>query len=109
MTSTQTTHQRIPVIFNENYKRSGTKSYVSLLHKYKFAPTKAGPYVVTQTALTQGKHVDLQKGQHHDEADQQQTIGGRTHMGAVLQKKATGGQVGDVPAEDAQNDAQYLW
>lgn len=36
-------------------------------------------------------------------------IGGKTHMQAVLQKKAVdSSQSGDVPAEDQQNDSQYL-
>lgn len=36
--------QRIERIHNSEYKRSGPKSYVYLLHKYNFCPTMEGPY-----------------------------------------------------------------
>ena len=35
---------KVKVIHNENYKRHGTKSYVWLLNRYRFEPTKPGPY-----------------------------------------------------------------
>lgn len=89
--------QRIKLIHNKDYKRSGPKSYVSLLHKYKFTPTLDGPYTVINQAHHQGKHGD------------QKAIGGKTHMQKILQKKSpTSNQTGDVPAEDSQNDSQYL-
>ena len=88
---------RVKVIHNKKYKPSGPKSYVYLLHKYKFKPTTEGPYFVSQTPHTQGKH-----GPGHK-------VGGRTHMQAVLKKQAAGAaEPGDVPAEDQQNDSQYL-
>lgn len=89
--------QRIKLVHNKKYHRSGPKSYVSLLHKYKFTPTLDGPYTVINKAHHQGKH-----GDH-------QAVGGKTHMQKVLQKKApTSDQTGDVPAEDSQNDSEYL-
>lgn len=88
---------RVELVHNKNYQRSGIKSYVSLLHKYKFTPTLDGPYTFITEALHQGKHGD------------QKTIGGKTHMARVLKKKATGSdQTGDVPADDSQNDSEYL-
>ena len=89
--------KRIELVHNPKYKRSGPKSYVSLLHKYKFSPTLDGPYVVNHTPHHQGKH------------GPGKSIGGKTTMQKVLQKKApTGDQAGDVPAEDSQNDSEYL-
>ena len=100
---------RIKVIRNPNYKPSGTKSYVSLLKKYRFTPTLDGPYVVGNFAHHQGKH-----GHQH-------TIGGKTTMHHAIKKKkhhhaagtsaaatSSGDEVGDVPAEDSQNDSEYL-
>ena len=99
---------RLKIIHNPNYKPSGTKSYVSLLKKYRFTPTLDGPYVVGNFAHHQGKH-----GHQH-------TIGGKTTMHHAIKKKkhhkagsstaATPGddEVGDVPAEDSQNDSEYL-
>ena len=98
---------RIQAVRNSKYQASGPKSYVFLMKKYRFTPTLDGPYIVSNIAHQQGKH------------GEQQTIGGKTTMqNHVLQKKipphgtstsATGaGQVGDVPAQDSQNDSQYL-
>lgn len=88
---------KVTLVHNKNYTRSGPKSYVSLLHKYKFTPTLDGPYTFVNKAHHQGKHGD------------QKAVGGRTRMQRVLQKKSpTGDQTGDVPAEDSQNDSEYL-
>ena len=82
---------------NEKYRRSGPKSYVSLLHKYEFSPTKDGPYFVTSRLHHQGKHGDSQR------------LGGKATVQKILQKKAVGTeQAGEVPAEDSQNDTEYL-
>ncbi|KAL9137497.1 MAG: hypothetical protein Q9175_001297 [Cornicularia normoerica] len=89
--------QRVKLIHNKDYQRSGPKSYVSLLHKYKFTPTLDGPYTVINKAQHQGKH-----GNH-------KAVGGKTRMQKLLQKKApSSDQTGDVPAEDSQNDSEYL-
>ena len=98
---------RIKIIHNDKYQASGPKSYVSLLKKYRFTPTLDGPYVVGNFAHHQGKH-----GHQH-------TIGGKTTMHHAIQKKkhhhaagtsaaTSSGEVGDVPAEDSQNDSEYL-
>ena len=89
--------QKIKVVHNKNYQRSGVKSYVSLLHKYKFTPTLDGPYTFINAAHHQGKH------------GENKAIGGKTTMQKVLTKKApTGDETGNVPAEDSQNDSEYL-
>ena len=98
---------RIKIIHNPKYQPSGLKSYVSLLKKYRFTTTLDGPYVVGNFAHHQGKH-----GHQH-------TIGGKTTMHHALKKKkhhaagtsaatSSGDEVGDVPAEDSQNDSEYL-
>ncbi len=89
---------RINVIHNTKYKPSGPKSYVHLLRKYRFNPTKEGPYAFGSQVHTQGKFgVD-------------RAVGGKTSIQHPLQKKslADPGQVGNVPAEDVQNDSMYL-
>ena len=87
---------KVKLIHNPKYKRSGPKSYVSLLRKYNFAPTRDGPYFVGNKMQHQGKV----GGQH--------PIGGRTHVRRTLQKRGTDDQDGEVPAEDEQNDVEYL-
>lgn len=88
---------RIIRLPNPKYKRSGPKSYVYLLNKYKFSPTKPGPYVLGGKVQQKGKF------------GISRLIGGKTHVQRVLQKKsATDARPGDVPAEDQQNDSLYL-
>ncbi|OXV07745.1 hypothetical protein Egran_04490 [Elaphomyces granulatus] len=70
---------RINLIANPFYKGNGTKSYVHLLRKYGFNPTKEGPFF----------------------------HGGSTATRRVLLKKR-GSEVGEVEAEDVQNDSMYL-
>ncbi|KAL9013878.1 MAG: hypothetical protein Q9173_001455 [Seirophora scorigena] len=94
MDETLTRIIRIP---NPKYKRSGPKSYVYLLNKYKFSPTKPGPYVLGGKVQQKGKF------------GISRLIGGKAHVQRVLQKKsATDARPGDVPAEDQQNDSLYL-
>lgn len=88
---------KIKVILNPKYQRNGTKSYVHLLRKYGFDPTLEGPYVHANRVRQRGKFTTTS----------QTPIGGRTRIHRVLQKK-TDGKLGDVPAEDVQNDTEYL-
>ena len=87
--------QKIKITPNPHYKKSGPKSYVWLLTKYGFQPTKEGPYFVGSKIHQQGKH-----GPHA-------LYGGRAHMQMVLEKKTASG-TGAVTAEDVQNDSLYL-
>ncbi|KAG8529486.1 uncharacterized protein KY384_006123 [Bacidia gigantensis] len=89
-------HQRVNLHVNKKYKPSGSKSYVYLLNKYKFTPTKDGPYFVSNKAQTQGKH------------GEQKAIGGHTTVSRVLKKKLDSNHSGEVPADDQQNDSLYL-
>ena len=67
------------------------------MHKYAFGPTLEGPYFVGNKAHHQGKY------------GAQKVIGGKTTMHHVIQKKIPGtDEVGEVTAEDSQNDSQYL-
>jgi Eukaryotic aspartyl protease len=89
--------QRIPATINKNYRASGTKSYVYLLNKWGFEPTKPGPYF--------HKH----KVAHHRRYDTESLAGEKP----MLAKKIEGvagqtGQAGEVTADDVQNDSMYL-
>ncbi len=46
--------QKIRVIPNKNYRRSGTKSYVWLMNKWGFDPTMPGPYFMMNKIVQQG-------------------------------------------------------
>ncbi|KZF19126.1 acid protease [Xylona heveae TC161] len=95
--SSDTNLTKVPLVYNPKYEKNGTKSYVSLLTKYSFAPTKEGPYFITDQVNEQGKHGVLKK------------VGGRAQVRRnVLRKRQDNGQAGEVPAEDQQNDSMYL-
>ncbi|KAL8720514.1 MAG: hypothetical protein Q9225_002636 [Loekoesia sp. 1 TL-2023] len=88
---------RVTRVPNPKYQRSGTKSYVYLLNKYKFSPTKPGPYFLGGKVQQKGKH------------GIGRLFGGKAHVQRVLQKRSGAeAQPGDVPAEDQQNDSEYL-
>lgn len=91
--------RRIPVVHNKNYLRSGTKSYVWLMNKWGFQPTMPGPYFQMKKD-TRPEHqgllakLDIRKTGHH-----------------LVTAKRTGpaeDQVGEISAEDQQNDSMYL-
>ena len=89
---------RINLIPNPNYRKSGTKSYLHAMRKYRFHPTKDGPYFFASPAVQQTGRVFTDKA-----------IGGRARIRPqVIQKRFADGQIGNVPAEDIQNDTQYL-
>lgn len=88
---------RVKIIANPHYQKSGTKSYLYAMRKYGFSPTKPGPYFFGITMQQTGR-------QYTDKP-----VGGRVHSRRVLQKKsADSDQVGEVGADDVQNDAMYL-
>lgn len=67
------------------------------MRKYRFNPTQPGPYFLGNAMQQTGR-------QYTDKA-----IGGRVHMRQVLKKKSVDtDQVGEVGAEDVQNDSMYL-
>ena len=88
---------KIPIIPNPNYRRCGTKSYLHLMRKYRFNPTKPGPYCLATTVLQTGRPYT------------NKPIGGRAHARQILQKRnADTNRIGQVDADDVQNDARYL-
>lgn len=66
------------------------------MRKYGFTPTKPGPYILATTMQQTGR-------QYTDKP-----VGGRVHARQVLQKKLANDQVGEIGADDVQNDAMYL-
>lgn len=91
------TSTRVKIVPNAQYRKSGTKSYVHAMRKYRFTPTKPGPYFLGTTMVQTGR-------QYTDKP-----IGGRVHARQVLRKKvADSDQPGQVGADDVQDDAMYL-
>lgn len=87
--------RKVAAIPNQNYKPHGTKSYVYLLNKFGFQPTKPGPYGHATSIHQRGlAHSNVAKG-------------GRLRREHKL-IKTTGGKTGEVTAEDQQNDSEYL-
>ncbi|OTB06984.1 hypothetical protein M426DRAFT_54390 [Hypoxylon sp. CI-4A] len=98
---------KIKVIHNQNYKRHGLKSYVSILNRYGFQPTKPGPYFHIDRVKQHGILPEGLKG----------ALGGTIHKERVLVKKAApgdgdgdgdGDQTTEITAEDQQNDSMYI-
>ncbi|KAI1140365.1 acid protease [Hypoxylon sp. FL0543] len=94
---------KVRVIHNLNYKRHGTKSYVSALHRYKFQPTKPGPYYHVDKVRQHGLLPEELKG----------ALGGTVHTERTLVKKTDskngdGDHTAEVTAEDEQNDSMYI-
>jgi hypothetical protein len=90
--------QKVRAIPNKNYQRHGTKSYVYLMNRFGFNPTKPGPYFHQKRMHQRGlAHSLLPKG-------------GRVRMYNELVKKtgADDTQTGEVTADDQQNDSEYL-
>ncbi|KAJ5898906.1 acid protease [Penicillium taxi] len=88
---------KLKIITNPQYQKSGTKSYVHLMRKYGFEPTLAGPYFVGSTLHQIGRSYT------------DQAVGGRVLRRRKIHKKHLDtNEVGEVPAEDIQNDSEYL-
>lgn len=82
---------------NADYHRSGTKSYVHLMGKYSFTPTKGGPYFLSSSIHQTGRQYT------------NQPVGGKAQIQYVLRRRVTGAhEAGEVTADDVQNDAMYL-
>lgn len=90
--------RKVLAVPNKNYKPHGTKSYVYLMNRFGFNPTKPGPYT----------HVN--KVHQRGLAGLTKAIGGRVHMHKTLVKKTgpDASQTGEVTADDQQNDSMYL-
>ncbi|KAI8946491.1 eukaryotic aspartyl protease [Xylaria longipes] len=92
---------KVRAVHNQNYRRNGTKSYVHLLRKYNFEPTKGGPYFRVNRPKQRGLVSEKFMA----------ALGGRVTQERVLVKKESaepGAKHGEVTAEDSQNDMLYL-
>ncbi|XXH03507.1 Aminodeoxychorismate lyase [Hypoxylon texense] len=91
---------KVKVIHNQNYKRHGTKSYVYLLNRFGFQPTKPGPYFHVDKVRQHGLLPEELKG----------ALGGIVHTDRRLVKRLEqdGDQTGEVNADDQQNDSMYI-
>ena len=95
------THQnehlhKVQLVHNPRYKRHGTGSYLWTMKKYQFTPSQPGPYTYRTYLHQQGKH------------GVEQRVGGHAHAVRELVKQDPAGKQGQVPAQDIQNDAEYL-
>jgi hypothetical protein len=89
--------QKIKAVPNGNYRPNGTKSYVYLMNKFGFQPTKPGPYFQQNRFKQRGL------------AGSSVPAGGRVYTDTRLVKTdLAGAQTGEVTAEDQQNDSLYL-
>lgn len=79
--------RRVPLRRNKFYHASGPKSYVYVLNKFGICPTKPGPY------------------RREKPSDRKGVLAG-TH--SLLQKELPDGKLGQVAAEEQQNDSMYL-
>ncbi|TVY21466.1 Aspergillopepsin-1 [Lachnellula arida] len=98
--------QKVKLIPNKNYKRSGTKSYVYLLNKWGFEPTKPGPYFQQNKVSQSGHHGLMHK--IGGKATTHRVLAKKKHGSATSSTAATGEESGEVGAEDQQNDSEYL-
>ena len=94
---------RVKVIHNGNYQRNGTKSYVSLMNRFGFNPTKPGPYVLKADTPEEAGSLFTRKFTS--------LFGSREAAGGRVLKRLNKGDdapLGEVPVEDQQFDAMYL-
>ncbi|CAK7233635.1 hypothetical protein SBRCBS47491_008679 [Sporothrix bragantina] len=90
--------QRVTASVNKNFKPNGKKAYLKALRKFNIKPTLPGPYQVGIRKQEQTNDVNAKDGD----------ATGHHVVSEVLLKKANDGTLGDVPAEDQQNDLEYL-
>ncbi|RYO94044.1 hypothetical protein DL766_004099 [Monosporascus sp. MC13-8B] len=93
--------QKIKVVHNKNYQRHGTKSYVYLLNRFGFEPTKPGPYHYVEVPPEAGTIPEKVRA----------VFGGRERQDRRLRKRLAEGddtRTGEVTAEDQQYDSMYL-
>jgi hypothetical protein len=85
--------KRINVIPNPACERAGMKQYASLLKKYDFAPTTEGPFQMVDVATKNFKNLLKPKSKK---------------MTKLVLRKIEDDKLGEVKAEDQQNDALYI-
>ncbi|EPE28650.1 Acid protease [Glarea lozoyensis ATCC 20868] len=98
--------QKINIIPNKNYKKSGTKSYVHLLSKWGFEPTMPGPYGQMVKALEEGEK--RATFHHHTTKPSTRHVLIKKIDEDPASRDFQTTKIGEVPAEDIQNDSLYL-
>lgn len=93
--------QKVKVTHNQNYKRHGTKSYVYLLNKFGFTPTKPGPYNYSNEPREPVTVPEKVKATFSSSS-----VPNRYLRKTVTKQDDT--SKGEVTAEDQQNDSMYL-
>ncbi|KAI1270073.1 eukaryotic aspartyl protease [Xylariaceae sp. FL1019] len=91
---------KVKAVHNHNYKRHGRKSYVNIMHKYGFEPTKQGPFV----RVDEHDHDPLHKIKAAIEGES----GTPNRVLGKKLKENDAAKPGEVSAEDIQNDSLYL-
>lgn len=86
--------KRINLKPNPAYEKAGIASYISLLNRYDFTPTTAGPYQKVEETKRSVKNAFKPKSKKETKS--------------VLRKVEDDGKPGEVQAKDRQNDAFYL-
>lgn len=84
---------KLYLIPNPDYQKSGIKSYVHLMRKYRIRPTKEGPYSIGHTLHQTGRPFS------------DKPVGGRASFRQVIQKHLPDGQIEAAGADDIQQDA----
>ena len=95
--------ETVALVPNPDYKPDGLKTYGYLLGKYGFNPTKPGPYTTVVRAQAQQLHAQLQV-----ELVAPSAKSGKSSSGRVLRYKDKHGRLGEVPAQNVQNNLLYL-
>jgi hypothetical protein len=95
--STMASQQRITRIQNPSYERSGLKSYVHLMNKYKFQPTQPGPYFLDKVVSYGGRCPRFNR-----------LLRRKRIVSHTVKRMLQDGQKGLVSAADQQNDSEYL-
>lgn len=89
--------KRVVRIANPSYERSGLKSYVHLMNKYKFQTTRPGPYFLDKKVSYGGRYPSLNR-----------LLRRKRTVSHIIKQRLQSGQKGSVSAADQQNDSEYL-
>ncbi|KAF2647636.1 acid protease [Lophiostoma macrostomum CBS 122681] len=105
--------QRLSIHLNPKYQHHGLKSYVYSMRKYGFNTTKPGPYFQAKVFGSQGKFGGRVGGRvrtHYALRKRDISSDEPAASGVEVAENASSdtGNVGEVTAEDIQNDSLYL-
>ncbi|KAE8136708.1 aspartic peptidase domain-containing protein [Aspergillus pseudotamarii] len=87
---------KIFLVENPNYCKSGIKSYVHLIRKYRLHPTRNGPYSIGRAIHQTGRPFT------------DKPIGGRVRFHDVMRKQTSDDEFKQVEKDDIQNDAVFF-